>query len=122
MLSNVRTLLLADPTFTGLVGTKVYPQTIPQEAQIPLVLLEQTARNAIESKDSVGGLDSVDFSVTVFAANYDTAETICEQARTVLDDHEDSEIIQLRFANEQNRWEPSPQVFTKTYGFKALQK
>ena len=122
MLSIIRAILIADSTLTDLVGSKIYPTTIPQESQTPLLLMEQVNRDPKDTKELPGKVYETDVQITAFTDSYDVGTTIMERVKTLLDDYTAIGVDQVRFTGEVNAWDAGKHAFTKTYEFKALQQ
>lgn len=79
--SAFRSHLLADPAIVALVGTRVYPTTLPQNATLPaIVYFRVGGRTEHKPQSMMSGETTRNFTVQVqaIAANYDQADAIEE--------------------------------------------
>lgn len=85
---NLRTFLLADGTVAGLVGTGVYQNVVPEDADLPFVWF---ARRGIEYLDVLGETESLPmyeyFDVECVDDSVDGTEDLADAVRAALNDH-----------------------------------
>jgi hypothetical protein len=81
----LRAALVADATMAGLVGTKIYPLAADTEATLPWVTWRRTAIRRQPTLAGPMGVPIVTIEFTVFAATYESARTVADRMRQVLD-------------------------------------
>lgn len=77
--------ITGDGTLAGLVSTRVYPDRAVQQATLPYIIYTAIDTQPTDTKDGASALDIVRVQVDTFASTYDSANTISERVRTVLD-------------------------------------
>ena len=81
----LRAALVADATFAGLAGTKVYPLAADTDATLPWVTWRRTAIRRQPTLAGPMGVPRLIIEYTVFAATYESARTVADAMRQVLD-------------------------------------
>lgn len=76
--STVRTILLSDPTVSGLVGAaRIYPKILPQNPTLPAITYQRISRVAVaDHLTAAGTLGRPRVQVDVWAATDAAAETL----------------------------------------------
>lgn len=73
----IRTALAADVTLTALVGSGIWFGTAPEDAALPFVLYDRTARAPVTAlNDPVGTLSNYRMQFDIVASNRDQAQTV----------------------------------------------
>lgn len=81
----LRAALVADATVSGLVGTKIYPLAADTDATLPWVTWRRTAIRRQPTLAGPMGVPRLIIEFTVFAATYESARTVADAMRQVLD-------------------------------------
>ncbi len=68
----IRALLIADPTVTGLVGTRIYPEVLPQNPTYPAITYDTITED--EDSHDIVRLDRIQYSC--FATTSDGAKAL----------------------------------------------
>ena len=85
------TILAGNATVTGLVGTdtgggyKIYPLTIPQEAELPAVRITEIAVEPSDTKTGASTLDAIRVQIDSYAMSMLTAQQLDEAVRGAID-------------------------------------
>lgn len=105
----VRTILAADATLQGLLGTspmRVFPDMIPQNTPYPCAAYALIGTDPTNTKEGVSELDEIRLQFDVYDDNYDDVQTIAAQIRTVIDGYTGTSagvvIDQVYFDGEQS--------------------
>lgn len=86
----VRTFLLTQSSVTDLVGTRIYPMQLPQNAQLPAIVYRRITTGHEETIDgSKGGLADARVQYDCYAVTHDQAHDVAEALRLsgILDLH-----------------------------------
>lgn len=78
-------LLSSDGTVSGLVSTRIYPDTVPQNAEFPFVSYAVISTQPTDTKEGASKLDVVSVQVDIYSRSYSTTQTIAAAARSALD-------------------------------------
>lgn len=122
------TILAADSTVTGLVGTdsgggwKIYPVTIPQKAALPQVRITEIAVEPYDTKTGASTLDAVRVQIDCYAASMLTAQQLDEAVRNAIDRYRGSVTVTgtggatyfvdgIRFENRNQTMETEKDIF-----------
>lgn len=81
---EVRTLLLADATISGLVGTRVNTDFLPQGSAMPAIVLYTVSEVSHEMLGGIVGLDRARVSIHCFAESRGAANTLWDAVRLQL--------------------------------------
>lgn len=91
---------------TALVSTRVYPDYSPQNATYPFLIYKIIGNLPSDTKEGVSKLDTVQIAIEIYASTYDSANSIAEEVRTVLDRYsgtvETIVIDSIRFSGSQS--------------------
>jgi len=120
MLGTIRTLLLADPTITGLVGTNIFVGYATKEVQEPYIILEDLFQSPNDCKDFKSVMDSFSFAVTAVAGQFSTIETLLAQCRVVLVAYQDPTFKGISFDGMQEMYDGTQDYHVKTNSYKSL--
>jgi len=85
----LRSLLIADGTVNGLVGSRIYPLIAPRTATLPLVIFQRISavRDASHTSTSGAGLVEATYQFAGLAPTYSAAKTLTEAVRDALDQY-----------------------------------
>lgn len=78
-------LLSAATGVTNVTSTRIYPDTVPQNAAFPYVVFQVIGTQPTDSKDGVSKLDVVRIQVDCYSTDYDTTDTLSTAVRAALD-------------------------------------
>jgi hypothetical protein len=81
----VYAVLTGDVTLSALVGGRVYPQPIPQEAALPAVAYQRISTRRVRSHSGPSGLARPRVQVTASANSYAQAKAVAAAVRGALD-------------------------------------
>lgn len=81
----IHNLLSNDATVSGIVSTRIYPDTAPQNASFPYVVYQITGTIPTNDKDGTSKLDTVIMQIDAYSTSYDTTRTLADAIRTELD-------------------------------------
>ena len=82
----IRQILLEDATLTALLApTAIYPVVLPQDRKYPAITLRILDTKPNDSKTQVSPVDNIPIALTIYAKDYNTAQTIDDEARKAID-------------------------------------
>lgn len=81
----VYAILVGDAEVSALVGTRVYPQVIPQDAALPAVAYSRISARRVKSHSGPSRLARPRVQVTCSAKTYGAAKALAAAARGALD-------------------------------------
>lgn len=87
IIDGLRTVLIADAGINALVAGRVWPQTAPQRATLPLILLYRQHEDHNLTLTDTGGLVFADFEIDCLATTPASATSLAELVSAVLDDY-----------------------------------
>lgn len=79
----IYTLLAADAAVTALVGTRIYPNTLPQVSAYPCIIYGQVDEQYLETKDAAI-LNGYRQQIDIYAPDYAMAQAIAQAVKTAL--------------------------------------
>lgn len=77
--------LSGEATITALVGLRIYPNVIPQDATLPAIAYQTISRAGVMAHDGATGLAWQRIQTTIVADSSTGAEAVAEACRKVLD-------------------------------------
>lgn len=83
--SVLYSLLVGDATVGGLVGTRVYPAIVPQNASLPATTYQQLSGVREHTCAGPQGMASPRFQINCWADTYAEARTLSDAVRVLLD-------------------------------------
>lgn len=83
--SALYAILAADVTVAGLVGTRIFPNVVPQDQSLPAISYQRIATSRVWSLEGPSGLAQPTFQVNCLAATYDALRTLSAAVRAALD-------------------------------------
>ena len=109
-------LLTNDSTVTGLVGTRIYPNTLPNQSTYPAVIYSQVTEEFDPSKDGPVPTGVFQYQLDIYADTYPTAQNISNAVKSVLDWYTGSvggqTISRIRKGDESDDiWEDEKELF-----------
>ena len=76
--------LLADATVAGLIGTRLYPYLVPQDAELPAIAYQRISGPREYSHDGPSGQARALIQLTIEAATYAAAKSTAAAVRSAL--------------------------------------
>ena len=67
------------------VGTKIYPDIVPQNVQYPFVVYTIVNSLPVDFKDGQSNLEEITLQIDVYTNNYETTQTLANNVRNRLD-------------------------------------
>lgn len=124
----IYTILAADATVTGLVGSdsgggyKIYPVTIPQKEALPAVRIVEIAVEPFDTKSGESTLDAVRVQIDCYSTSMLTCQQLEEAVRGALDRYRGSVVVAgtggatyfvdgIRFENRNQTMETEKDIF-----------
>ena len=115
---SIYTLLSADATLTGLVGTNIFPVEANQRKEDPIIIYYIKSVEPTDTKENVSDEDWVKAEIMVYSKDYDLMQTISKRVRTILDKCEGTvagnAISEIRFEDFMDGWEPDRKGYVGT--------
>jgi len=78
-------LLSAASSVTNIVGSRIYPVSVPQFAEFPFVVYTTTDTEMSITKDGSSPLDVITVQIDMYANDFDTNTTLAGAIRSTLD-------------------------------------
>lgn len=78
-------ILTDDATVSGLIGTRVYPLLIPQDAALPAIAYQRISRLQIQTQSGPSCLSRARMQLTCVATTYSGVKALADAVRVVLD-------------------------------------
>lgn len=117
---TVYTVLTTNPAVQAIVGTKVYPLVIPEEADVPAVVYQKVGTLVVNSLDGFSGLESIRLQFSCYAKTLFQAKQLAQSVsaalngsavlkcvRTMEMDDQDAETKSFRVIVDFNIWQRS---------------
>ena len=98
----IRDILTSDATLSGIVGSRVFPNTVPAKTSFPFIVYTFINTDITQQKDGVSPLDELALQLDLYAKNYNTNKQAAIRSRELLDRYTDASdgIDKLVFTNE----------------------
>jgi hypothetical protein len=77
--------LSTDGAILAYVGSKIYPDIVPQNVQYPFVVYTITNSIPVDYKDGQSNLEEISIQVDVYTQNYDDTQDLANLIRNRLD-------------------------------------
>jgi hypothetical protein len=77
--------LSTDGAILAYVGSKIYPDIVPQNVQYPFVVYTITNSTPVDYKDGQSNLEEIEIQVDVYSQNYDDTQDLANLIRNRLD-------------------------------------
>ena len=81
----IYSLLHDDPAVAAIVGVRIYPQELPQEADLPAIVYERTANDHLRSNDGATGIVNATYELTAWGDGFPDARLLADAVRLALD-------------------------------------
>lgn len=81
----IYSLLDADATLTAKLGSKIFPDFIPQGTNFPALIYRIVNTDPAYTKSGAATLDEIDIQLEIYHTSYTEAQTIAAACRTALD-------------------------------------
>jgi hypothetical protein len=85
--SAIRSILVADSAVYGLVGSRVYPQILPDGKAMPAITYQRQYKNPHDGLSGSFGTGVYNYDVSCWSDNYDEAESLGTAAQAALVDY-----------------------------------
>lgn len=116
------TILSANSGVTALCQNRIYPLTIPQNAQLPAVRITEIAVQPSDTKTGASTLDAVRVQIDCYAVSVLTVQQLEESVRAAIDRYRDNVTVTgtggatyfvdgIRFENRNQTMEEERDVF-----------
>lgn len=96
-------ILSTDGTVSASVSTRIYPDTVPQQAAFPFIAYTLVSTAPTDIKDGVSPLDTISLQVDIYSQDYGVTQGLNDAVRTALDRYRGTNngvvIDGIRFAN-----------------------
>lgn len=115
---DVYSELSGDAGLTALVGTRIYPQWLPQDTTLPAVTFAQVSENP---QNTIGGelaLKNHQYQFDVFASSYSSAQAVAAALNTAVAGASAFEAYRL---TQQDLYEPQTEVHRVSVDFSIWQ-
>jgi len=77
--------LSTDGEILAYVGSKIYPDIVPQNVQYPFVVYTIVNSLPVDFKDGQSNLEEITLQIDVYTNNYETTQTLANNVRNRLD-------------------------------------
>lgn len=77
--------LSTDGAILAYVGSKIYPDIVPQNVQYPFVVYTITNSTPVDYKDGQSNLEEIEIQIDVYTQNYDDTQDLANHIRNRLD-------------------------------------
>jgi hypothetical protein len=77
--------LSTDGEILAYVGSKIYPDIVPQNVQYPFVVYTITNSTPVDYKDGQSNLEEIEIQIDVYTQNYDDTQDLANLIRNRLD-------------------------------------
>jgi asparagine N-glycosylation enzyme membrane subunit Stt3 len=77
--------LSTDGAILPYVGSKIYPDIVPQNVQYPFVVYTITNSTPVDYKDGQSNLEEIEIQIDVYTQNYDDTQDLANLIRNRLD-------------------------------------
>ena len=78
-------ILSSDGTVSGYVATRIYPDTVPQNADFPYIAYSVISTLPTNAKDGVSRMDLTGVQIDIYSRDYSDTQAIAVAARAALD-------------------------------------
>lgn len=82
--------LIGNAGVAALVGTRIYPLLVPQDAELPALAYQRISGPRDHAHDGPSGLALARMQLICVAASYDGAKALSEAVRAAMDGHKGS--------------------------------
>lgn len=107
--ATLQRILLAAPVISNLIGSRLYPNIVPQKAPMPAITYQQISGPRGHDMQGAIGLTKARYQINCWAASYAKAKELAEAVRLTLDGYSSSGTINVvHLANEGDMPETLP--------------
>jgi hypothetical protein len=86
----IYSILSTDATTKALVGTRIYPNVVPQDATLPAIAYQRISGSRVQSHGGPSNLARPRFQFTCLAVNYSGARAVANAVRQALDGYKNT--------------------------------
>jgi len=83
--SAIRTALVGDASVYAIIGDRVYPLLIPQDAAYPAIAYQRISGKNLRSHDGADSLENVRVQLTLVAESFEMVKNLEKEVNRVLD-------------------------------------
>jgi hypothetical protein len=98
-------ILSSSAAVTGVVGTRIYPQQMPQTAQFPALTFTTISTVPNNTKSGVSSMDRLRIQVTMVANLQSTIDDLGSKVRTALDYYVSAPVQLISFQSENDTFD-----------------
>lgn len=99
--ATLRNVLVNDVFLNMLIGTSIYPNIVPQGADIPAITYQQISGPRLHDMQGAVGMCKARYQINCWAASYAAAKELAEAVRLTLDGYSSEGTIKvIHLANE----------------------
>jgi hypothetical protein len=94
-------ILAAAPVVSNLIGSRIYPNIVPQKAPMPAITYQQISGPRLHDMQGAVGLAKARYQINCWAVSYAGAKELAEAVRLVLDGYSSAgTIVVIHLNNE----------------------
>jgi hypothetical protein len=99
--ATLQRILIDTPVVSNLIGTRIYPNIVPQKAPMPAVTYQQISGPRLHDMQGAVGMCKARYQINCWAASYAKAKELAEVVRLTLDGYSSAGTIKvIHLANE----------------------
>lgn len=114
---ELRTYLLADATIAGLIGTRLYPDILPQSPTMPALAYSVAGGVSVHSTDGASNLAGPRFQVDCWGATKNQAINLYNAVRKRLNGKRTGNIQGAFLEGWRDLYDPQPQLYRRIADF-----
>lgn len=80
----LRSIMLADAGLSALVGTRIYPDILPQNPVLPAITIQQLTSDVYDNIQGYSGLEKAYMQIDVWAKTATSRNTVAEALRLAI--------------------------------------
>jgi hypothetical protein len=118
--SSLRAVLLASPAVAALVGTRVYPMTLPQAPTLPAVTFQRISTVPDHLLDAESWRVPCRVSLSLWASSFDGMRALADAVTTALRGYSGNGLRLVRLLNMTDDYEPETKLFRVIADFRVI--
>lgn len=112
---DIKDLLLADGTVSGIIGTRIWPNKLPQGAELEAITYTRVSGVRLKTLKGLAGLARPSFQIDCWAEKYTEVKTLANAVRAVLDGYQGTvntiRIDRIQILNEVDDFNPELHLY-----------